>query len=356
MRVSLPLDNNRLLGRECLKEECHHRYFKMRLEGSISEEKGELNFTGDTENFTPVFDEISSANVTSPTNDLADNLPKPITSHDPDNLYCPYCGYKGLQDTFATKEQKKYATSVAFRQLTEDFQQHLQMAERRPDPHAFLSIGIEVHPGALPEIATYQEENLRQNVTCPHCEITYAVYGLSFYCPRYGQGTILQHLEQSALEIEQVLKLPDHLKDVLKPRGYQRLIENALEDVISLWEGYLKAIYRHNIRQYFSPTQVERLEQTVGTTFQRIDGAVERYRRDLNVDLLAPLDSHQIDFLKEQFQKRHILTHNLGLADERFLAQAGKNIRVGQEILVDDQDTLRSLHIVMQVLRNLSQN
>jgi hypothetical protein len=165
--------------------------------------------------------------------------------------------------------------------------------------------------GALPEIASYQEESLRQNVTCPHCAASYAVYGLSFSCPYCGQSTILWHLEQNAQEIEKVLTIPDHLIDLLEPRGYQRLIENALEDVVSLWEGYLKAIYRHKIRQLFSSSQVEQLERTIGTTFQRIDGAVERYLRDLNIDLLAPLEAHQVDFLKEQFQKRHILTHNL---------------------------------------------
>jgi hypothetical protein len=333
--VHLPTDEDGLLGRECPNTECHPRYFKVRPKDKTDDVNPHIT-------------------TTEPITEQVDNLSEPTSFQDTDYLYCPYCGRYGVQDEFATEAQKEYAISVILRQLTEEFQQHLQTLARPSDPHAFISIGIEVKLGALPEIASYQEESLRQNVVCPHCAASYAVYGLSFYCPYCGRGTILWHLEQNAQEIEKVLTIPNRLIDLLEPQGYQRLIENALEDVVSLWEGYLKAIYRYSIRQRFTPQQVEQLERTINTTFQRIDGAVERYQRDLNIDLLAPLEPDQVDFLREQFQRRHILTHNLGLADERFQSRSIQNIRVGQEISVDAQDTLHSLHTVMQVLRALS--
>ncbi len=54
---------------------------------------------------------------------------------------------------------------------------------------------------------------------------------------------------------------------------------------------------------------------------QRVQGASERFSNDLGIDLLAGVAPDGIELLTRVFSKRHVLTHNLGLADEKFLAQ-----------------------------------
>jgi hypothetical protein len=275
------------------------------------------------------------------------------TSNAENLLHCPYCGHAADRQHFFTPEQVEYANSLVLRELIGIFQQQLKQLEMRPDPHAFLSIGITVQTSALPDIATYEENRLKQRVTCPHCHANYAVYGISFVCPRCGGDTLLWHLDSAAHEIRALLELPDEILSRLDARSQEKLLANALEDVVSFWEGYLKALYRYAVRRRYDPERATELERHIGTTFQRLSGATERFAKDLDIDLLVHLTPEDVEVLTLVFNKRHVLTHNLGLADERFLMQTQTDLQhqVGQEIEITREETLRALDIVSDVLR-----
>ncbi len=163
--------------------------------------------------------------------------------------------------------------------------------------------------------------------------------------------TLLWHLDSTAREIRVFLEMPDDILARLDARSQEKLRENALEDVVSFWEGYLKALYRYAIRRRYVPEQAAQMEMHIGTTFQRLMGATERFAKDLGIDLLAELAPDDIEVLTRVFNKRHVLTHNLGLADEKFLAHTHLEEQVGQEIDVTREETLHALDLVNQVLR-----
>jgi Zn finger protein HypA/HybF involved in hydrogenase expression len=322
-KVTIPTDEDGMLGCQCPREECRPRYFK--IEVASSED-----------------DADESAKADEGTHESSDE------EH---QLYCPYCGRQDDRQRFFTPDQIAFATSLIFRYLADLFQRELKKVERRPDPHAFISIGITVTTNALPAIATYEENHLKQQVICPHCQTRYAIYGISFTCPRCGGDTLLWHLESTAQEIRVFLDLPEDILMRLDTRSQEKIVENALEDVVSFWEGYLKALYIHAIRHRYPSDNVEQLERQIGTTFQRVQGANERYARDLGIDLLASISPDDLEVLSRTFNKRHVLTHNLGMVDEKFLAQTHAGQQVGQEIEVSKRETLQALDIVHRVLR-----
>src|SRR5258708_11890074 len=205
-RVTLPPDDDGMVGCQCPQEACRPRYFKIGPSSSSAAMASGVETTDaeveteaqaapeQNENADPVSNlEWLDASAAEDTNQIESE-----DEHDTEAqgaasapnservLHCPYCGHTEDRQQFFTPEQWDYAKSLILRHITGMFQQQLKRLERRPDPHAFLSIGISVKPGALPAIATYEENRLKQRVVCPHCQAHYAVYGISFACPRCG--------------------------------------------------------------------------------------------------------------------------------------------------------------------------
>jgi len=368
--VRIPPDDDGMVGCQCPQEMCRPRYFKIESSSSAPMTTGDKATDAGVETETQAApEEIEDADPmfnlkwqgTSTAGDT--NLDEREDEHDAEArrevsvsneahvLHCPYCGHTADRQQFFTPEQREYAKSLVLRHIMGMRPQQLKQLEIRPDPHAFLSIGISVQTSALPTIATYEENQLKQEVVCPHCRANYAVYGISFTCPRCGGGTLLWHLDSTAQEIRVFLDMPNDILAQLDRRSQEKLLENTLEDVVSFWEGYLKALYRHTVRRRYDREQAAQLERQIGTTFQRLRGATERFAKDLSIDLLADVAPDDIELLTRVFNKRHVLTHNLGLADEKFLAQTHQEQQVGQDIEVTREETLHALDIVSQVPR-----
>jgi hypothetical protein len=361
--ITIPPDDDGMVGCQCPQESCRPRYFKISSLSSAaqasSDGSAEAQVSPEIEGGAPSVhveeEDARGANVLDQDELAVEQKDEAVTevyaTTNSDILHCPYCGHAADRQKFFTPEQREYAESLVLREITGMFHQQLKQLEKRPDPHAFLSIGISVRTGALPQIATYEENRLKQHVVCPHCKANYAVYGVSFTCPRCGGGTLLWHLESTAHEIRVFLELPDDILVRLDARSQEKLIENAVEDVVSFWEGYLKALYRKAIRDRYEPEKASQLERQIGTVFQRLPGSTERFAKDLGIDLLTNVAPDDTELLTRVFNKRHVLTHNLGLVDEKFLTQTHLDQQVGQEIEVTREETVRALEIVSQVLK-----
>lgn len=85
--------------------------------------------------------------------------------------------------------------------------------------------------------------------------------------------------------------------------------------------------------------------------FQRITGAEEFYRGDFGVVLFDGVANDDRVVLEEVFCKRHVLTHNLGLVDEKYKRQAGLWTRAGAEVPVEKDDVVRAISVVEKVIK-----
>ncbi len=95
-------------------------------------------------------------------------LPDATTCH------CPYCNHVGPQDEFWTRQQIEYAKSVGLHKISGQVLSQLKKMERRPNPHALVSIGITVK-GIPTPIAYYSEKQLEEHVTCSFCKLDYTI-------------------------------------------------------------------------------------------------------------------------------------------------------------------------------------
>jgi len=244
--------------------------------------------------------------------------------------HCPYCNHVGPHDEFWTKEQIKYAQSVALNKISSQLISQLKTLERRPDPRAFISIGIKVK-GSPTAIAYYSENELEERVTCDACTLEYTIYGAFGYCPDCG---VHNSAQIAGANFDLVLKTLD-LAQTAAPDVQIKLVENALEDAVSCFDGFGR---EHCANQLYT------------ISFQNIDGAKDKLLREHKFDLSAAVTGADWKFVSDQFQKRHLLAHKLGIVDSEFVAKTGSpQGLLGRKVSITEAD-VRALIAHLRVL------
>jgi len=146
IRISLPPDEEGLIGRECPVAECEG-YFKLEPGTGL---KGE-------------------------------NLP----------CHCPYCGHKADSDKFFTKAQVEYAKSVVLSQVTGTLLKDLKALEFNHRPRGGFGTGVSIKvTGQSTPIRRYREKQLETEVVCKKCTLRYMIYGVFGFCPAAGSTTL----------------------------------------------------------------------------------------------------------------------------------------------------------------------
>lgn len=202
----------------------------------------------------------------------------------------------------------------------------------------------------LPPIRKYVEEQLKQVCTCDSCSARYAVYGISYHCPFCGEGALLSHLRESIATIEVLTSESDAIGKKHGEAAKDRMLGNAAEDVVTVFEGFLKLVYRYAVQKQYSPEVAIRLQGQIRISFQRLAGAEEFFRRDLSIELFDVLTADEKEHLGVMFSKRHVLTHNLGLIDEKYRQQVSSWEKEGQEVPLEGAEVERALALVERII------
>lgn len=313
--VPLKADEDGLIGRECSNDDCETKYFKMSLT-------------------------------------IPDEMAKHIEDFSQYDLTCPYCGTVDNMQHLHTTEQVEWIKSMMIRGVHKTFGHMLERSfgSRPKSRGGMFSISVEVKKGSLPSVRYYVEEKLKQEVTCDKCELRYAIYGVSFHCPLCGKGNILQHLGRSVETIKILVAESTRIATEHGDHVGEAMLGNALEDVIGLFEGFLKHGYRYGVRKKYPKEDADKLLSKVKVNFQRLAGAEEFFRRDLSIECFQNLSPSQRESLEIAFAKRHVLTHNLGLIDGKYKEKVRIWERVSSELVVKPDEVLNALESVQAVV------
>lgn len=281
--IPIPADENAFTGRECPQPDCEG-YFKIELGTGL---KGE-------------------------------GLP----------CHCPYCGHTARHDQFWTKEQIEYAKSVAMRQIMDAFHKDLKKLEFDHKPTGSFGIGIsmKVKEGPPRPIRYYREKNLETELICEGCTLRYSVYGVFAFCPDCGQHNSLQILDKN---LELVLKMLD-LAATAEADLASRLVENALEDCVSAFDGFGREICWLHAKVSIDPEKVEKV------SFQNLEGAKQNMSVLFKLDLSVGLTADEWKVAVRSFQKRHLLSHKMGVIDDEYIRKSGDTQAVvGRKVSID---------------------
>ena len=251
-----------------------------------------------------------------------------------DSRVCPYCGHTAGHDQFWTKEQIEYATSVAMRKITDAIHKDLKKLEFDHKPEGPFGIGLsmKVTQGRRPPIHYYREKQLETEIVCTNCTLRYSVYGIFAFCPDCSQHNSIQILEKNLEVVGKMLAIATREEKVLA----EKLIENALEDCVSSFDGFGRELCRVNANRTRTPTNAQKMN------FQNLEGARQGFLDLFGIDLSLAVQPEEWLAATMAFQKRHLIAHKLSVVDQDYVRKTGDTRAVvGRKIVIDAGEVQR---------------
>lgn len=312
MNITLPEGSDRRVARECPNSDCSPGYFKVKLGTGITDGQ--------------------------------------------EAAYCPYCRFQAEPSEFTTQEQVRYAKDLVLREVHEGVERMLKGAlgigpsGRRKMGGGFLSIEMSYKPGPRPHVPRPFEEEVRRDVVCPHCGLDHSVYGLAIWCADCGEDIFLTHVEAELNVVRAMLTDVARRRESLGTRVAAKDIENGLEDAVSIFEAVLRAEARRYLSARGTATEdIDRFFKKVGNAFQSVRRAEETFAEEFELPLLSALSEDEIDALVGTFEKRHPITHNLGIVDKKYIERARAAEQEGREIYVNADEVESAIDLSMKI-------
>ncbi len=235
---------------------------------------------------------------------------------------CPYCGIDADDNEFnyegdidAIKAYMKWAVT---RDIGDYFENMSKDFNRSQPKQGLFSIKMNFKTDHSPEPRAWREDLIR-NLACDICGREYGVYAIALFCPDCGCKNLHVHFER---EIELILQQIDLAEQAAQNENNElsyRILGNSHEDVVTAFETYQKTSYKFMVRKAFPKDEANKItnKKAIGNRFQNIDRARELYK-NLSFDPFNVLAVDELDLMKANIEKRHVIGHNLSMADEAY--------------------------------------
>jgi hypothetical protein len=198
-----------------------------------------------------------------------------------------------------------------------------------------IGISLKVTGGAPLPIRHYREKELETEVACDNCTLRYTIYGVFGWCPDCGIHNSLQILIKNLELAEKQLALAVSLGKELS----DHLTGDALENIVSAFDGFGREICAKRASEIH---------------FQNLEGARRRVQEAFGfdfADVLAPADWQNACRI---FQKRHVLAHKMGVADEGYIQKANDPQAIlGRKITISRDEVTAAINIIEALGRRL---
>lgn len=254
-------------------------------------------------------------------------------------VFCPRCGHTDSSDQWWTKEQVKHVEEIALSWAMSHIQDTLDKSFRKMSRKSGKYIKIAYKPGKKISFVNNplgQREEWEMEITCEKCGTRTSVIGTAYFCPCCGHNAVDRVFKESLSRITLQLKSIDEMelqfvnmfdKDVAVSMR-NSIIESSLKEVISAFQKYAVEMFRKGSDKKVRPND-----------FQMIEKGSNLFANHYGSDYATWLSTEEINFLVIMFQRRHILEHNQGIVDERYLINSGDtSYNIGQRIVCKVQD------------------
>lgn len=274
---------------------------------------------------------------------------------------CPYCGHDDDDDEFLFRDDIKAAQQYIEWAVMQDVGEHFDNLAKdfnrsmKRTGGGLFELSMKVQRPKKSRPFAWREDLLR-DIDCDICGRSYGVYAIGLYCPDCGAPNLKTHFQREAELIEQQIALAQEMSSRGKQELAYRLMGNAHEDVLTAFEAYQKVVYRHLVRLRI-PERVDKLltKRAIGNRFQNIARARELWH-NLSLDPLNFLSEDELTTLALNVEKRHVVGHNLSLADQAYLdaAQAEEHEQLGRTVQLLGKDISRFTELCRQIISQLN--
>lgn len=276
----------------------------------------------------------------------------------PGQTVCPYSGHMADDEEFTHADDieavKKHVLWMAKNDISNWIGDLAKDFNRKHGKGGFITMKMEHKPRRRAMPLAIREDLLR-SLDCGICGKAYGVYALALFCPDCGAPNVALHFRREIELISEQIALAEKLDTQGRAEIAYRLMGNAHEDVLTAFESTLKTVHVHLVRVYL-PEQVEKLtgKKAVGNSFQNVERGREVFAR-IGLDPYERLAAEDIEHIRLNIQKRHVLGHNLGMADEHY-ARFVEDHEPGETVALIGEDIRRFAEQCFMVVERLEES
>ncbi len=240
-------------------------------------------------------------------------------THLPSNIICPYCLYINNALNFLTKNQIKYI-ELFYNKFIEALENNKQVIIDLDELIANLDNNII-------KLSAY-EERMQSILECNICKIKIDYIGMYAGCPGCGRRNNLENF------LKEIKNIKENNTDSNKS------LSNAIEVYCGLGSN-IKLILENNIP--FSNPQMKNFNKI---DFQKIIDTNDLFIKLFGIRLFTNEIDNQ-EFIKLMFQRRHIIAHQGGIADKKYLEKTNDpSARLNQKITLTSDDLIKFLDVL----------
>ncbi|MBZ0097591.1 MAG: hypothetical protein K8F30_00825 [Taibaiella sp.] len=255
-------------------------------------------------------------------------------------VWCPMCRHEAPSDQWFTKDQVEHAESEAMvvleGKLSGALRKGARNMNRRLPKKGMLTMSVTYKgaPGRTYTLPAKTAEVMQLEIQCETCSARFAVIGSAFFCPCCGANSVLRTYEDSLRKIRAKVDSELSVREALSLKlgkdaaelACRSLVETCLSDGVTAFQRFCEGLYE----PHGSCPQ---------NTFQRIGDGSEIWRKAIGYGYDSWLSKSELRTLNVLYQKRHILAHQEGIVDERYIEKSGDaTYKNGQRLVISKAD------------------
>ena len=273
-----------------------------------------------------------------------------------DEVHCPMCGHIDTADKWWTQEQlesmQEIAASYAMPMITKELDKAFGKLARSTRNNKFLKITYKPSRKiTFQNNPIGQSEEWETDITCEKCGTRYSVIGSAYFCPCCGHNSAVSAFNESTDSIEKMLKSLPEMKQLLT-ESYGRdkaetmcrgLLESSLGDIVSSFQKFASCHYDK------LTGEISRVND-----FQIVEKGSQLFKDATRKGYEEWLSDKELHDMNMFFQRRHLIEHNNGMVDQKYVDKSGDNSYViGQRLVVKESDAYALLAIIKKLAKGL---
>lgn len=273
-----------------------------------------------------------------------------------DEVHCPMCGHIDTADKWWTQEQlesmQEIAASYAMSMITKELDKAFGKLARSTRNNKFLKITYKPSRKiTFQNNPIGQSEEWETDITCEKCGTRYSVIGSAYFCPCCGHNSAVSAFNESTDSIEKMLKSLPEMKQLLT-ESYGRdkaetmcrgLLESSLGDIVSSFQKFASCHYDK------LTGEISRVND-----FQIVEKGSQLFKDATGKGYEEWLSDKELHDMNMFFQRRHLIEHNNGMVDQKYVDKSGDHSYViGQRLVVKENDAYALLAIIKKLAKGL---
>ena len=278
-------------------------------------------------------------------------------------VFCPLCRHEADCTKWNTTEQSDYHRKLATSHIRNTIGNALRKdarrfnskrSDRRSD--SFIKVSMSYRPSSSPlAIPVAATDVMTQEFQCVECSCRYTSIGTAFFCPACGYNNIIETFSKTLQTVQKIVESIPALRQTFTELqdentaadSVRHVLENSLCKIVASFQKYAETCFLRlpNSEQF----------KLRANTFQRLEQSNVIWQQATSRGYTDILNEFEYQKLNMYFQQRHLLEHQDGIIDQKYMERS-KDYRftIGQRLIVSDFNVSELASIIQKLSKGIS--